>query len=262
MSDPREEPSPPAASEPTDAIRRLGPWFHNLHLPDGSQTFPDHHFGDFPAWKWRQFEAALPADLEGWTALDIGCNAGFYTVELARRGARVHGIDISTHYLRQARWACEAWGVGDRVTLERVGVYELGRMEQTWDLVLFLGVLYHLRYPLLGLDVVARRARRLVVVQSLVHPEGAPDPRYEHDFDFQHLDRVRAPGWPRMAFVKGSFCRDPTNWWIPSAPGLRAMVESAGLEVLASPAPDILVCHPTGRGPDSEWCPDYGAVFG
>jgi tRNA (mo5U34)-methyltransferase len=59
-------------------IRRLGPWFHNLHLPNGIQTLPDHHFGDFPNWKSQQLAPHLPADLHGWKVLDIGCNAGFY----------------------------------------------------------------------------------------------------------------------------------------------------------------------------------------
>jgi hypothetical protein len=74
-------------------IAALGPWFHNLHLPDGTQTVPGHFLGDFPTFKWEQIRGHLPADLSGWTALDIGCNAGFYTFELARRGASVTGIE-------------------------------------------------------------------------------------------------------------------------------------------------------------------------
>ena len=60
-----------ASAMRADAMR-LGPWFHNLHLPDGSQTAPRHLLGDFPAVKWRQIAPCLPSDLEGWRALDIG----------------------------------------------------------------------------------------------------------------------------------------------------------------------------------------------
>jgi len=74
-------------------LEALGPWFHNLHLPDGTQTAPDHPLGDYPSYKWQLLAPALPADLDGWTALDIGCNAGFYSFELARRGAQVTAID-------------------------------------------------------------------------------------------------------------------------------------------------------------------------
>ena len=128
-----------------EEIAALGPWFHNLHLPDGTQTASDHFLGDFPTFKWEQIRDALPADLSGWTALDIGCNAGFYTFELARRGARVTGIDYDARYLEQARWAARQFGVQDRVEFRRMQVYDLARSDEKWDLVLFMGVLYHLR---------------------------------------------------------------------------------------------------------------------
>ncbi|HJU26111.1 MAG TPA: DUF1698 domain-containing protein, partial [Rhodanobacteraceae bacterium] len=86
-------------------IAHLAPWFHNLHLPQGVQTCPGHPLGDFPAFKWREIAPHVPSDLSGWRVLDIGCNAGFYSFELAARGARVTGIDIDPHYLDQARWA-------------------------------------------------------------------------------------------------------------------------------------------------------------
>src|SRR4051794_1992030 len=127
-----------------ETVAALGPWFHNLHLPDGVQTAPDHPLGDFPRFKWRQLENALPQDLAGVRALDVGCNAGFYSFELARRGAAVLGIDHDPHYLRQAHWARERFGLTDRVELRQLGVYDLARLEEQFDLVLFLGVLYHL----------------------------------------------------------------------------------------------------------------------
>jgi tRNA (mo5U34)-methyltransferase len=62
-------------------IERLAPWFHNIHLSDTIQTFPNHHFGDFPRWKWQQLEPHLPADLRNWTILDIGARAGEFATE-------------------------------------------------------------------------------------------------------------------------------------------------------------------------------------
>lgn len=58
-------------------IGKLGPWFHNLHLPEGIETAPDHFLGDFPSFKWQELKDHVPADLEGWKVLDIGCNAGY-----------------------------------------------------------------------------------------------------------------------------------------------------------------------------------------
>jgi tRNA (mo5U34)-methyltransferase len=151
-------------------IAALGPWFHNLHLPDGRQTAPDHPLGDFPRFKWRQIAPHLPDYLTGWSALDIGCNAGYYSFELATRGARVTGVDVDERYLRQARWAAARLGLEERVEFRRSTVYDLARTNERWDLVLFMGVLYHLRHPLLALDVVGRRFRRLLVLQTLTMP--------------------------------------------------------------------------------------------
>lgn len=58
------------------AISELGPWFHNLHLPDGTQTAQDHCLGDFPRYKWEMLAPHIPEDLRGWRALDLQCHAG------------------------------------------------------------------------------------------------------------------------------------------------------------------------------------------
>ena len=87
-----------------------------------------------PAFKWRGIAPHLPTDLRGWRALDIGCNAGFYSFALADRGADVLGIDSDEHYLAQARWAAEVTGrrCGSR-TGRSTEVAALG----SFDLVLF-----------------------------------------------------------------------------------------------------------------------------
>ena len=80
--------------------KALGPWFHNMELR-GVPTAPDHFLGDYPGVKFRGFAEVLPADLSGKTVLDIGCNGGFYSIEMKRRGAaRVLGIDFDEDYLR------------------------------------------------------------------------------------------------------------------------------------------------------------------
>jgi SAM-dependent methyltransferase len=95
-----------------------------LHLPDGTQTAPNHFLGDFPSHKWKYLAPHLPTDLTGWRALDIGCNAGFYVFELARRGAEVTAIDIDPRYLVQACWAATQYGVQNQVEFRRMHVVE------------------------------------------------------------------------------------------------------------------------------------------
>ncbi len=236
----------PAAHDPGPLRREvdaLGPWFHNLHLPGGVQTAPAHPLGDFPAYKWARLAACLPGRLDGWFALDIGCNAGFYTFELARRGARVVGLDHDEHYLAQARFAADLLGLADRVEFRAGAVYDLAEAEDRFDLVLFMGVFYHLRYPLLGLDIVSRLARRLFVFQSLTLP-GQDEAEVPADFGLDERARLDAPGAPRMAFVERRLAGDPTNWWVPNHAGVEAMLRSCGQRVVARPGHEIYVCEP------------------
>jgi tRNA (mo5U34)-methyltransferase len=225
----------------------LGPWFHNLHLPDGSQTAPHHPLGDFPAFKWRQLGPALPADLSGWTALDIGCNAGFYSLELARRGAHVVALDREELFLRQAEWARRHFPFGDRIELRSGQVYDLAHWTERFDLVLFLGVFYHLRYPLLALDLVAEKARRLLAFQTLTIP-GEEVAAVPDDQDFHDRTPMLAPGWPKMAFIEKKLAGDATNWWAANPAGVEAMLRSTGLRVVSRPAHETYLCEPAGPG--------------
>ena len=237
-------------------IEALGPWFHNLHLPGGLQTVPDHFLGgDFPGFKWRQIAGALPADLHGWRVLDVGCNAGFYSFELARRGASVVAIDSDERYLAQARWAARQFGLHERIEFRQQGVYELARASERYDLVWFMGVFYHLRYPLLALDLLARRTQRLMVFQTLTMPGDSvhPDTR---DHPIEAREPLLDPGWPKMAFIEHSFAGDPTNWWVANHAGVEAMLRSAGLRVTARPADEIYLCEPDPEGAAARWHTD------
>jgi tRNA (mo5U34)-methyltransferase len=238
----------------------LGPWFHNLHLPDGTCTEPEHPLGDFPAFKWRQLASHLPEDLAGWRALDIGCNAGFYSFELARRGAHVMGIDLDPRYLAQAEWAAGEMGLRNRVRFRQAQVYDLARLRGSFDLVLFLGVLYHLRYPMLGLDIVARKARKLMVFQTLTMPgrgefEATADLGRDGRLGLNARDAMLAPDWPKMAFLEHGFAGDPTNWWCANRTCVEAMLRSCGMRVSARPGDEIWICAPDREhpGPMATW---------
>ncbi len=229
-------------------IDALGPWFHNLHLPDGTQTAPTHPLGDFPSYKWDRLAPHIPADLGGWTALDIGCNAGFYSFELARRGAHVTGIDVNLHYLAQARWAARQFGLEDRVTWKPMQVYDLAHTGEQYDLVLFMGVLYHLRYPMLGLDIVTQKVRRLLVFQTLTMP-GMEVYENTYDLDIEHREPMQEPGWPKMAFIEHRLANDPTNWWAPNHSGVEAMLRASGMRVTDRLGHEIYLAEPDPERP-------------
>jgi tRNA (mo5U34)-methyltransferase len=226
-------------------MRALGPWFHNLHLPDGAQTAPDHFLGgDFPTFKWRELAGVIPRRLDGWRVLDVGCNAGFYSFELARRGASVLGIDVDSRYLAQARWALGRFGLGDRIEFRQMEVYEIAASREKFDLVWFMGVFYHLRYPLLALDLLAERTRRLLVFQTLTIP-GDSVYGVEPDYAIDNRTPLLETGWPKLAFIEKKFSGDPTNWWVPNHACVEAMLRSSGLSVKARPGHEIYVCKPS-----------------
>jgi tRNA (mo5U34)-methyltransferase len=221
-------------------VAALGEWFHNLDL-GGVRTAPDHFLGDYPACKWRRFAHAIPADLRGMTVLDVGCNAGFFSIEMKKRGAdRVVAVDHDPGYLAQARFAAEVSGV--EIELRQLSVYDVARLGERFDLVLFLGVLYHLRHPLLALD----RLHQHVVGDTLVFQSmqrGSTEvAALAEDYPFSEERVFDQPGYPKLAFVEHSYAGDPTNWWIPNRACVEAMLRASGFTITAHPEPEVYVC--------------------
>ncbi len=232
----------------------LGPWFHNIDL-NGVKTAPEHFLGDFPRVKWERFKQCLPDDMSGRTVLDIGCNAGFYSMEMKRRGAdRVLGIDFDADYLAQARFAADVQGVD--VEFKQMSVYDVGSLREKFDLVFFIGVLYHLRHPLLALDLIHEHvAGDLLVFQSM---QRGSDEIMEVAEDYEFWDKAAfdEPGYPKMHFIEQSYSHDNTNWWAPNRACSAAMLRSAGFTIEANPEEEIFICR---RGERSD--PRYGAVY-
>lgn len=236
----------------TEAIDALAPWFHNLHLPGGVQTAPNHHFGDFPRFKWEPIARHVPEDLTGKRVLDIGCNAGFYSFAFAERGAQVLGIDINPHYLKQARWAAEVLGMAGRTRFQSGTVYDVPELGEGFDIIVFMGVFYHLRYPMLALDCVAQMKPELMIFQSL----SFGDPHSVADTGgarFQDRDRLEAPGWPKLAFIEKEFSGDPTNWWVPNRAAILAMLATAGFSVSVEPGEETFLCHHDPAAASAWW---------
>jgi len=224
-----------------ERILSLGPWFHNLRLK-GIETAPDHFLGDYPELKFAHFRNAIPADLSGKTVLDIGCNAGFYSLEMKRRGAgRVLGIDTDEHYLSQARFAAEVLGAD--VEFRQMAVWDIAELGEKFDLVLFMGVLYHLRHPLLALDLIHDYAARdLMIFQSMLRGSRnilKPEP----DYDFNDAAPFDDPAYPKMHFIEHSYAHDWTNWWVPNRACVEAMLRSSGFVVESRPEDEVYICR-------------------
>ena len=226
-------------------VRELAPWFHNLSL-GGVATAPDHFLGDYPSAKWHRFAHAVPDDLRGRTVLDIGSNAGFYAIEMKRRGAdRVVAMEPDAHYLAQAKFAA---AVSDcDIEFQQCSIYDLPLLEEKFDVVLCMGVMYHLRYPLLALDLIRRYAvKELLIFQSMLRGSRHIEP-LRSDYPFEEQRIFDAEGFPRMSFIEQRYAGDPTNWWVPNLACATAMLRSAGFEVVDQPEEEVFVCKPSGE---------------
>lgn len=221
-------------------IEALGDWFQNLNL-EGVQTAPNHFLGDYPAAKWREISRAIPERLDGLAVLDVGCNAGFHALECKRRGARrVVGVDADARYLAQARLAASVWELD--LELHQMSVYALGELGEQFDYVFFLGVLYHLRYPLYALDLAVKLVRQRLVVQTMLRGDDGCTVR--PDYAFSDHTPFADPGFPKLSFIEHCYAGDPTNWWIPNRAAMEAMLRSAGLTIVAHPEAETWVCEP------------------
>ena len=248
-----------------ERVDALAPWFHNIDLGQGIVTAPDHFLGDYPAFKYARFADAIPADLAGKSVLDIGCNAGFYCVEMKKRGAgRVLGIDSDDRYLAQAKLATDTLGYGD-VSFAKLSVYDVGALQERFDVVIFMGVLYHLRHPLLALDLIREHAVSeegaggAMLFQTM--QQGSTEAyRSPEDHPFFMPGTHDPPGYfddpayPRLHFIERRFAGDWTNWWAPNRAGSEAMLRAAGFTVEAHPEDEVYWCRvapvPYGdRGP-------------
>jgi tRNA (mo5U34)-methyltransferase len=222
-------------------IAALGPWFHNFEIR-GIPTAPDHFLGDYPRFKWQGFKHIIPEDLEGRSVLDVGCNAGFYSLEMKRRNAgRVVGIDADPHYLAQARFAAAESGLD--IEFRQMSVYDVKKLNEKFDLVIFMGVLYHLRHPLLALDLLYEHVvEDLMLFQCLQRgDERIPD--LQENYDFSEWAVFDRPDYPKLFFVEERYASDPTNWFIPNKPAMEAMLRSSGFVIEANPEREVYLCR-------------------
>ena len=179
----------------------------------GVWTAPAHFLGDYPAVKWRHYADALPSDMRGKSVLDIGCNGGFFLSgdEATRLPIGLLALTATTGISpkRALRPKWKGWtssSVACRCTM-------WGALAERFDIVLFLGVFYHLRHPLLALDLVhAHAARDLLVFQSM--QRGGDDIlEVAADYPWAETALFEEPGFPRLHFVEKAYAHDPTNWW-------------------------------------------------
>src|SRR5436853_6561732 len=182
-------------------------WYHVLDLGHGVRTPGIYD----PSSRLPRY--ALP-DLHGKTVLDVGAWDGFFSFEAERRGAsRVLATDSfawdGSNWSTKAGFELARRVLGSKVEDQTIDVLELTPQQVgLFDVVLFLGVLYHMRDPMLALERVASVTRDLLVLETHA--------------DLMHLRR------PALAFYGGrEHADDPTNWFGPNIPAVVAMLRAS-----------------------------------
>jgi tRNA (mo5U34)-methyltransferase len=188
-----------------DELARLG-WYHSVKLPDGT-IIPG--FQTIDTLRNRVAQFPIPADLHGRRVLDIGAWDGWFSFEMERRGAQVVAVDsTSFEGFRVARDL-----LASRVDYHIADVCRLSPREIGYfDIVLFLGVLYHLKHPMLALEKVCELATGMACVESFVTDDG-----------------TEPHGKPVLEFYETTeLCGQFDNWVGPNVACLLAMCRSAG----------------------------------
>jgi tRNA (mo5U34)-methyltransferase len=210
-----------------DGIERLAPWFQRIELAPGLYTKEHSLYGepaDHPAGAWDGIKTLLPEDLTGRSVLDVGCNAGFYAVEAKRRNAsRVLAVDAQKREVAQARFVRRALGLD--IEVQRLSVYDLNpRTVGQFDVVLALGLIYHLKHLYLALENFFLVTRDLLVLETEILPPEHTPPSFAYE-----VGELKRTGHP-IAFLANppDVSEAVHNWFLPSPQAIAAMLGAVG----------------------------------
>lgn len=210
-------PNPVCDRETIETLIKSRQWYHTIQLPHGLSTPGSHKSPE----GLRQLDASgLPRDCSGLRVLDIGTRDGFYAFEMEKRGAQVVGVDYAEPDI--TGFSVAAHILDSQVEYRVENVYRLDpELLGTFDLILFLGVIYHLRNPLQALDCI----RSIAKVGTLLFVES----------EMATARRVRKSKLPLWQFrPRDSLSGDASNKWTPNLPGLLTVLEETQFEVLGS----------------------------
>jgi len=184
-------------------------WYHSFELPDGTR-FEGHNTLEILNGRYARFP--LPADLRGKRVLDVGAWDGWFSFEAERHGGEVIAIDCVElpNFLTIHR------ALQSKVDYRILDFYELPAAELgRFDFVFFLGVLYHLKHPLLALEIVCEVTTDTAIVESFVT---------DAETWREHVEEI-----PTLEFYEtDELGNQLDNWFGPSVTCLMAMCRAAG----------------------------------
>lgn len=232
-----EPPNPPTREEAEAFIKAQPFWYHRIYLGNGIYTMPP----TFAEQLWALIKPTFPIDLKSASMLDVGCNAGLFSILAKLQGAgRILGVESIDFFVEQAEYIRKIWQMDIEYRL--MDAHDIDKIDEQFDLVMFVGILYHLKNPLQVLEDIGRRCRDVVVVETEVIPE---DPRN------LVVARVGPPGKIKLTATTKGFMKfyerdemncDGSNWWAPDTECLLGMLRVAGFKYFSRP-----IYHTPGR---------------
>lgn len=181
-------------------VQQVSSWFHRIDLGDGIIT-P----GSIPPGTHKTISSFLPKNLDNKTVLDIGSSNGYYSFKCEKRGATVTAIDVHDN----AGFNTVKKILNSNVDFQKMNLFDLPKKK--YDVVLFFGVLYHLKYPLKTLEIIYARTKELLVLES------------------HYIKTITRK--PMMRFYPGrELNNDSSNWWGPNTQCIVDMLKVVGFE--------------------------------
>ena len=226
-----EPPNSSSAEDLRALVRSFPYWYQRIYLGKGIYSLdqPAYHEG-----VWDRVRPTFPTDLGGASVLDVGTNAGFFALEAKRRGAgRVVGIESVEDYRRQAEACRSIWGLD--IEYLALDAHQLDKVSGQFEIVIFTGILYHLKNPLYVLEEVGRLCQDAIVVETEVIPEN-PKNCVNVRQGPTGKTRVTPCRTGIMKFIeRDELNGDGSNWWVPDTECVMGMLRTAGFTQFSAP---------------------------
>lgn len=192
--------------EKISLIKKVPYWWHAIDLGDNIVT-P----GFTAPWVHKLLSSAIPKNLKGKTVLDIGAWDGYYSFECEKRGAKVTAIDNYQNRKGRKGFNTAKRIIGSKVKYRQMDLFDLPEWKKKFDVIIFFGVLYHVKHPLKALEIIFSKTKKLLILES-------------------HYIK-RPANIPIMRFYPGKeLSNDPTNWWGPNIMCIIDMLKVVGFK--------------------------------
>ncbi len=238
-------------SEIEKAITAFPHWYHRINLGHGIYT---HNRKTIHEELWSILKNTFPENIENSTVLDIGCNAGFFSIEAKKKGAKyVLGIETSENYIQRAPEKNEPQDqilkqnyyleqaelckniLNLDIEYKKLNANNLHELEYKFDIVFFMGVLYHLKNPFATIEAIGNICNDTVVIETEIISENGQNRVYYHKGKTGNISEIEGKKGMMKFIETNELNCDNTNWWIPDTECVKGMFRIAGFKYFSEP---------------------------